>query len=247
MDYGFAYLDEVMVELQRLKDTQGKAILGAAQIMAETILRGNNLYVFGCSHAGILAEEAFYRTGGLAVLNPIFFPAMMPNTRPITMTSALERLSGIGTVLIDEHGLKRDDMLIIHSVSGRNTVPIEMALVARERGIFSLAITNIAYSSASLSRHPGGERLFEICDMVIDNCGCFGDGAVQIEGHPEAVGPTSTVLGAAAINAIIVEAVAILIAKGQVPPVFRSANIDGGDAFNRELLKEYREHIFYMR
>ena len=31
-----------------------------------------------------------------------------------------------------------------------------------------------------------------------------------------------------------------------VPPVFLSANLDGGDEHNRKIFKEYKDNIFYM-
>ena len=37
-----------------------------------------------------------------------------------------------------------------------------------------------------------------------------------------------------------------MIADGIVPPVFMSANIDGGDAHNAKIFEEYKDNIFYM-
>jgi uncharacterized phosphosugar-binding protein len=203
------------------------------------------VFIFGCSHAGILAEEVFYRTGGLAVINPIFFPGFMLNTRPITMTSQLERLDGLGKILVKENRLKKGDVLIIHSVSGRNNVPVEMAEEAKALGVKTIAVTNIAYSSAVTSRHPSGKRLFEVCDIVIDNKGCVGDAAVTLEGLPEKIGPTSTACGAALINALVIETVGKMLEEGKIPPVFLSANLDGGDEHNKKIFEEYKDSIFY--
>lgn len=113
--------------IRKAWDSQRDTIARAAGWIAETIGQKNNVFVFGCSHAGIIAEEVFYRTGGLAVINPIFFPGFMLNTRPITMTSSLERVSGIGKTLLSQNHVGEGDLLIVHSVSGRNTVPVEMA------------------------------------------------------------------------------------------------------------------------
>ena len=33
---------------------------------------------------------------------------------------------------------------------------------------------------------------------------------------------------------------------GQDAPVFMSANTDGGDEYNKNMLKKYADHIFYM-
>ena len=63
---------------------------------------------------------------------------------------------------------------------------------------------------------------------------------------PEKIGATSTVVGAALINAIVIDAAEKMIADGIVPPVFMSANIDGGDEHNAKIFEEYRDNIFYM-
>lgn len=58
----------------------------------------------------------------------------------------MERLEGYGRIIIDNSGIKENDILIIHSVSGRNTISIDMALRAKEKGIRLIVITNMAYS-----------------------------------------------------------------------------------------------------
>jgi uncharacterized phosphosugar-binding protein len=171
---------------------------------------------------------------------------MMLSTRPVTMTSALERLPGLGKIIFDSNPIGEGDLLILHSVSGRNAVPVEMALCARERGVKTVCITNLRYSRAVAARHPSGKRLFEVCDIVIDNGGETGDAAVTIDGLPEKIGPTSTAVGAALLNAVVIDAVNRMIEDGVVPPVLMSANLDGGDEHNARIFQEYGDHIFYM-
>ena len=243
---GKKYIGIVAELVQKAYDSQTETIQSVARLMADTIETKHNIFVFGCSHAGILAQEVFYRTGGLAVINPIFFSGFNLDTKPITMTSALERLPGLGKNILMQNHVKKDDLLIIHSVSGRNTVPVEMATLAKEMGVHTVCMTNMDYTTSVTSRHPSGKRLFEVCDIVIDNCGEIGDAAVSIPGLPEKIGPTSTTVGTALLNAIVIETVEILIGRGIVPPVFMSANLDGGDAHNEKIFAEYKDNIFYM-
>ena len=239
------YITILQETIQKAWDEQKDIIGEAAEAVKTALTEKHSVFIFGCSHAGILAEEVFYRTGGLAVINPIFFPGFMLNTRPITMTSQLERLDGLVKILVKENRLKEGDVLIIHSVSGRNNVPVEMAEEAKALGVKTIAVTNIAYSSAVTSRHPSGKRLFEVCDIVIDNKGCVGDAAVTLEGLPEKIGPTSTACGAALINALVIETVGKMLEEGKIPPVFLSANLDGGDEHNKKIFEEYKDSIFY--
>ena len=243
---GSCYISVVNETIARAWNSQQEKIAAAAEQIAEAIKRKNNVFIFGCSHAGILSEEVFYRTGGLAVINPIFFPGFMLNTKPVTMTSRLERIPGIGRMLLLENHLRKGDVLLIHSVSGRNTVPVEMAIEASKTGVYVIALTNMEYSSGAASRHPSGKKLYEVSDLVLDNCGVPGDAAIRLEGLEEAVGPTSTAVGAALMNGLIIEVVEKLINDKIVPPVFLSANRDGGDEHNRKIFKEYKDNIFYM-
>ena len=241
-----AYIRIVTETIDKVFSTQRDTLNKISSLLAEAIERKNNVFVFGCSHAGILAEEVFYRTGGLAVINPIFFPGFMLNTRPITMTSSLERISGLGKTILTQNHVGKGDVLILHSVSGRNTVPVEMAMEASKMGVHTVCITNLAYSQSVSSRHPEGKRLFEVCDLVIDNGGVIGDAAIRLEGLPEKIGPTSTTVGTALLNAIVIDAVEMMIQNGIVPPVFMSANLDGGDEHNARIFEEYKDNIFYM-
>ena len=243
---GNDYINCVTEYINKAWNTQIDVISKASSIIADAIKNKRNVFVFGCSHAGIIAEEVFYRTGGLAVINPIFFPGFMLNTRPITMTSQLERLPGLGKIILEQNHVSSGDVLILHSVSGRNTVPVDMAIEARAKGVTTICITNLNYSSSVTSRHPSGSRLFECCDIVIDNCGDAGDAAIKLDGLEERVGPTSTSVGTALINGIVIESVERLLAEGITPPVFMSANVNGGDEHNAKIFEEYKNNIFYM-
>ena len=59
--------------------------------------------------------------------------------------------------------------------------------------------------------------------------------------------PFEGAVGAAMLNAMVAQAVNLILEAGAVPPVFVSANLDGGDEHNRRVLDTYRDHIFYMK
>ena len=97
------------------------------------------------------------------------------------------------------------------------------------------------------ARHPTGKNLYLHADIVIDNCGDFEDSSTLLPGMEQKIAPTSTVIGASIVNAVVISVVENLLARGIEPPVFHSANVDGGDAFNEKLLERYKDRIFYMR
>lgn len=240
------YLEEVIRLLQEVDATQSAAIEQAAQHAAEAILNGHLLYVFGASHAGILAQEMFYRAGGLVPVNPILPPGLTTDVRPVTLTSRLERLAGLGEQILAETPIQSGDVLIVHSVSGRNAVAVEVAEGARLRGAFVIALTSLAYSRSVQPRKPGMKRLFEAADLVLDDLAPLGDALIQVEGLPQKVAPASTVTGAAILHAMTVRVVEILVARGGPVPVFMSANLDGGEAANQRWLDHYRGRLIYL-
>jgi uncharacterized phosphosugar-binding protein len=240
------YIGHVQEIIAKVASEQSGNIESAAKIMADAIAAGHTIFAFGCSHAGILVEELFYRTGGLAVINPIFNPTLMLNTRPVTLTSRMERLEGFGAEIIGSSPVATGDVILIHSVSGRNPASIDAALEAKKRGAYVIALTNLTYSKQVASRHSSGKNLYQVADLVIDNCGDFEDSSIPIAGLNQKVAPTSTAVGALIVNSILVETVALLVDKGLSPPVFHSANVDGGDEANRRIFEKFKDQIHYM-
>ena len=242
----FSYLDEIRRLIDVIERQEQASMETAVNCISDAILNKHAIFTFGASHAGILSEELYYRAGGLVVMNPIFGRELMLDTAPITQTSRMERLVGYGTALIEKPPRQADDVLIIHSVSGRNPVSIEAAMKAKERGAKVICITNLAYSKTVSSRHPSGKNLYEISDIILDNHGEKGDACVAIEGLDQKVSPTSTVIGAAILNSIVAAVTQKLVDAGlEIPPIFYSANIDGGDEKNRKIFEEYRDQIHY--
>ena len=235
------YFSEVDGLLKKAVRTQRESIQQAAEAVAATLSQGGTVFAFGTGHSHMLAEELFYRAGGLAKVYPLLDEPLMLHTNA-SRSSHMERLAGYARTLL-EYGpqLCAGDVLFIFSNSGRNTVSIDMAIQAKEKGLHVICITNLAHSSTVTSRHPSGKKLYEVCDTVIDNGGAVGDAAIPV--GDLVCGPTSTVVGAAILEAIVCGAVERMQLDGFEPEVFRSGNIDGGDEINEEYIQKYRSVI----
>ena len=245
MDAIAEYFKKVGDIMNTALKTQKGAMETAAAKLADAALNDKRIFAFGCSHAGLLALELYYRSSGMALINPIKAPGLNLDVDPATMTSQMERLEGYGRLIVDNHPIRSGDVVIIHSVSGRNTVTVDVAMRAREIGAYVIALTSMA-ASVLKSRHPSGRSLYQEADLVVDNCGVLGDGVLEIPGVPEKVGPASTAVGAVILNAVMAGAVALIAEAGVTPPVFVSGNLDTGAEHNREMLAKYRDRIFYM-
>jgi uncharacterized phosphosugar-binding protein len=228
---GHRYLVEAQAAVARLLDAEWPAIDAGAALLADALAEGHVLHAFGTGHSHLLAEELFHRAGGLVRMRPILFDGVTLHAGA-ELATELERLPGLAAAIIADHAMTPGDLCIIASNSGGNAVISEFARLARERGVRTIGITNLRHATSPRARATGGPRLHELVDVAIDNGGVVGDAAVTIEGLPGPVGPTSTVAGAAIVNALVAEAVERLIARGIVPEVFVSSNLAGGDAAN---------------
>ncbi len=241
-----AYRRALSNTLDKAFSINENSIREGARLLADANLDGHNIFAFGCSHAMLPMLELYYRTGGMATINPVRAPGLYLDIDPATMTSQMERIPGYGKVIVDALPLSAGDVMMIHSVSGRNPVPIDVALRAKEKGARIIVLTSMEMTGAVTSRRPDGLKLCDTADVLLDNAGCVGDAAIEIEGVPERVAPTSTSVACALLNAMMAEAVDMIVKAGGIPPVFVSANLDGGDEHNKEMMKKYGEHIFYM-
>lgn len=243
----FVYFKAIEELIAKVADLENKNMEKCVNALYKCINTKHSIYTFGASHAGILSEELYYRAGGLMLFNPIFAKELMLDNDPITLTSKMEQTVGYGTTLANNKvNFKKGDVLIVHSVSGRNPVGIEMAMEAKNKGVKVVALTNVAYSKSTTSRHPSGKCLYEIADIVIDNHGEVGDACIKIDGVKQKVAPTSTVISCSIMNAILAALSQKLVDNGMKnPPIFYSANIDGGDKLNNKLFKEYKDSIHY--
>lgn len=239
MTAGSRYLNGLRTLFHELEQVELKNIQQAAKVIADAIIAGRMLHVFGTGHSHMLAEELFYRAGGLACINPIMEEGLMLHRNAVQSTD-LERLEGLASIIFKQQSAKAGDVIIIASNSGRNAANIEMALVAKAHGLSVIAITSLNHAGSSDSRHSSGKKLHEISDIVIDNHGCIGDASVDIAGLDVKVAPTSTVIGAAIVNAIVAEVVELIVKDGKVPEVFASSNTDTGEQYNSQLIQQYK-------
>ena len=128
---------------------------------------------------------------------------------------------------------------MVISNSGRNAVPVEMCLAAKNKGAKVIAMTSLQHSQNCTSRHSSGKKMYEIADVTIDNWGEPGDAAFPIEGLDTCIGPTSSITGITIAQALVCQVVDNLVKAGLTPPVFKSSNVDGGDEHNNKMFETY--------
>ena len=239
------YLRRVGAMIERLQDEQLGSIREAGRLVAEVLRADRLVHVFGTGHSHMLAEEGLYRAGGLAPVNAILESGLMLH-EGAAVSTRLEKLSGYSSIVADKYGFEEGDLLVVVSNSGVNAAPVEIALLAKEAGLGVLAISSVAYAK-SVEPKPGvPARLYEIADLTLDNLGEPGDAIIEVDGTGLKVGPSSTVIGAALLNAVFVEATCALASEGVEPPVYRSANMPGAPEHNRRLVERFGGRIRHL-
>jgi uncharacterized phosphosugar-binding protein len=241
------YLESVIALLKRIDQEEEPAVYEAARLIVDAIQDGKNIFAFGCTHSSIPIQDIIYRAGGLMLINPIFGPGIASlDVQPATLSSAMEKIPGYAQALLDNSPIQAGDVLILVSVSGRNAVPIEMAQLAHERGVKVIGVTSRLYTESVSSRHPSGKKMYDFADVVLDNKVDKGDAVLQAEGVPQKFCPASGVTSIALLHSLVAATIQTLLERGITPPIFLAANVDGGAEYNKRLLDQYKDHIFYL-
>ncbi|MEU6259964.1 SIS domain-containing protein [Streptomyces sp. NPDC047043] len=242
------FFDAAIDLLQRVRDEEADSIAAAGTLIADTVADGGRLFAFGAGHSSLAAQDVVYRAGGLALMNLLAVPGVVGvDVMPATLGSALERVDGLASAVLDTSPLRAGDVLVIISLSGRNALPVEMAMNARALGVRVIGVTSVAYATETSSRHVSGTYLKDHCDIVLDSKIALGDATLTLDTIPAPFAPASTVVTSALLQAVMATAAGTLADRGIEPPLLRSGNVDGGHEWNGHVMEKYGDRIFYRR
>lgn len=240
------FFDVAIGLLQRVRDEESANIAAAGAAVADAVAAGGRLFAFGAGHSSLAAQDVVYRAGGLALMNLLAVPGVVGvDVRPATLGSALERVDGLAAAVLDSSPATAGDVLVIVSLSGRNALPVEMAMNARALGLTVIGVTSVAYAEETTSRHASGTFLKDHCDIVVDSKIAVGDAELTHEGIETPFAPASTVVTSALMQAMMAAAAEQLVTRGIEPPLLRSGNVDGGHEWNGRVMAEYGDRIFF--
>ncbi|MEV7581727.1 SIS domain-containing protein [Streptomyces erythrochromogenes] len=240
------FFDAAIGLLERVRNEEAPHIAEAGTLVADAVAAGNRLFAFGAGHSSLPAQDVVYRAGGLALMNFLAVPGTAGvDVMPATLGSALERVDGLAGAVLDSSPASDGDVLVIISLSGRNALPVEMAMNARAIGLKVIGVTSVAYATDTRSRHASGTFLKDHCDVVLDSKIAVGDAELSIDGIDAPFAPASTVVTSAIMQAVMATAAGELAARGLEPPLLRSGNVDGGHEWNGRVMQEYGDRIFF--
>ena len=232
--------DKVKQLIDTVYQEESDNIKAAGKVIFDAVKEKGILHVFATGHSHMLAEEMFYRAGGLVAINPVLRPFLMQHEGAISSTK-FERLSGIAKIIYDGLDINDNDPFIVVSNSGINAVPVEFAQIARGNNHKVIVITSVDSSKNLKPRTIDNKHLYECGDIVINNHVPHGDGIIQTQyGN---VGAVSSIICSYIAQSIILEVINLFIKNNITPPIYMSANIEGGDKHNEKIYEEYKQRV----
>ncbi|MEA2065512.1 MAG: SIS domain-containing protein [Thermotogota bacterium] len=238
------YLESIKNVLDEVEQNEKGNIEKAAQLIYESARNDKHVYIFGCTHSSILAEEVYYRAGSLALFEPIFAPGLSVTTTKPRLTSYVERNEQYGKDIVESSRINEGDCIIVISTSGRNAVPVTVALESKKRGAKVITLTSKNYEKFD-SKHSTGKKLSdEIFDVVINNHVPEGDSVIPVNGVT--MGPVSTYAGAFVLHSISMRVAEKYLENGEQPDILVSSNIPEGEQMNKELFDKERVRDMYL-
>jgi len=240
---GFAR--ESLAVLDRITQSSRDEVARAAALIAECVRSDGVIQAFGTGHSQAIVLELAGRAGGLVPTNRLSMADLVlyGGDEPSVLDDPLlERQPGVAARLYDLAAPAPQDLFVIISNSGVNNVIVEMALRAKERGHRLIAITSLTHTRAVPAGHSSGRKLADLADVVLDNAAPRGDALLELPGGG-AVCALSTLTGVLLVQMAVAEAASLLLASGERPPVYVSANVPGGFEGNLELEKRYAGRI----
>lgn len=218
-------------------------IVEAAEVMADCIERDNMIFIWGPGgHSAIVAEDALYRKGGLACVNPIYDPTFSVSHGALQEINHFEGLTGVAPKLLDYYGLEDGDVFILSNAWGISAEGVDLALEIKKRGNTLIAISTTEAKKHLNKNHPlthkSGKVVYEIADICINNHCPHGDANVEIEGFRR-VAPISVIMQSVIYQSLVAETVEILVKRGIEPPIWTNAYEEGGIEKNKKYIEKY--------
>ena len=247
MDNSNGYLPQVIELLNKVETEQYENLKAAGEMMAQAIAEDRLINVYGGGgHTTLPVGEMFFRAGGLCNINPCMETGLSVFNQAQKYL-ALERCVNYGRAIMDYYDLQKDDVLIIYHNIGTNPATIDAAMEAKERGVKIIAVSSSDWqNNIPLDyelRHPSHKNLFDFADICIEDYNPVGDTVVRLDGFDTPIGPISNMTDFYIVHRLEIECAKACLARGIEPPFWRSANVPGGDEFNKKNLDKYSSRI----
>ncbi len=235
------YLDAIVKLVTKVKKSEEKKFSQAAEIIARRVADGHLIFLWGPGgHSSIFAEDAMYRKGELAAVCPIYDPNISLSHGAAREINGMERVEGLGEVIVEYHKISEGDVVIFGSAYGINPVAISGAIECRKRGAYVISVTSPAFSDQSTfagAKHKGGQSLYSVSDFYLDSHVPYGDAILSYKGFSDKISPVATIMQAIVLKALLAEVMVQLAAMGHDPFTWTNSLQAGGIEANQEYMQ----------
>jgi uncharacterized phosphosugar-binding protein len=246
----FNYLERIQEIVDKIKAQEMGKIKDAGKLMADSIGNEGRVYMFGSGHSVIPVLDMFPRYGSFIGFFPLYDPRLMwsnvigpGGARELLW---LERQKGYAEVFLQSYPLESQDSMLVFSHGGLNTAPIEVALIAKEKGLKVISVSSLQNAETAKRTHPSGKMLSDIADIAIDNCVPPEDALVDV-GQLEKVAAGSTVAAVSVAMSLVAETAAHLAAAGKMTPTFVSPNVAGVEKGHMQKVYQAFTEFYHSR
>ena len=200
----------------KVRDTQTETILKAGEMIADAVANGGKVYLNDICHS--IEMDLIYRGGG-----PIFYKKFKK----------------------DEHmdALKKGDILVVSSVSGRTAAVVDLAWEAMERGVNVIAFTSMEYARQVDPVHPSGKKLYEFVTLAVDNCAPAAEAMLEVDGIEARFAAASGIASDYIMWNITSVVVEKMLERGLTPGILKSANFPGGNDYNKQIIEPHYDEF----
>lgn len=236
-------VQEAITQLfEEVSTKQDEAITHAAAACSSAIRNGQSVHLYDTGH--IIDSELFNRAGGFALLRQFKYNLNVVNgaRQQDHLEDVKDRnMEGLAAFALKQANIYKGDILFIGSVSGISFNVVDLALAAKEMGITVIVLSALSYSKTLNSLHPSNKKLYELGDIVIDNCAPIGDGMLEIEGIEQKFLPASGLSAAYIMWLIMADTLETLLEHDITPGILGSVNYPPNVEYNINLEKIYQD------
>ena len=237
------YNEHVDALISKVRTTQRENIIAAGKMIAEAVKDGACVHIHDTGH--IIDSELIFRGGGFLMYKQFKYKLeVIDPVRKRDRSDLDTSMAGLAEYAIKASGARPGDVMILGSVSGRNVPVVDLAIAAKKFGMKIIVVTSMSYTTQVKSDHPSGLRLFELADIVLDNCAPAAEAMMEVDGIEARMCAASGIAATLILWSVTCVAAEELLAMGITPSVLKSANFPGGNEYNKELIERYEKTGF---
>ena len=226
------YWKEIDNLYEKVKSTQKENIIKAGQLIADAVDKGAYVHIHDSGH--IIDSELIYRGGGLILYKKFKYNLVVENpVRKRDRSDMDTSMEGLAAYALKASGARPGDVFILGSVSGRTFRVVDLAYEAKKLGMKIIVVTSMSYATSVDSPHSSGKKLYELADIVIDNCAPAAEAMMEVEGLDARLCAASGLSAAFILWSVTTVVVEELLKRGKKPGVLKSANFPGGTEYNK--------------